>query len=65
MGELSKPGSPLEQALLCSYNFWAQTQPCSCLTQLVSLAGTAEHATTVGLTCGGTTEGEDCGEEGG
>lgn len=61
MGELGEA----ERALLCPYHFWAVTQLCSCLTQLVSPAGTAEPATTAGLTRGGAPEEEDCGEEGG
>lgn len=61
MGELGEA----EQALLCPYHFWAVTQLCSCLTQLVSPAGTAEPATTAGLPRRGTPEEEDCGEEGG
>lgn len=64
MGEPGEPGNPLEQALLCPHHFWAQTQLCSCITQLVSLAGMAERVTTAGLTRRGTEEGEDSGEEG-
>lgn len=64
MGELGEPGNPLEQALLSPHHFWAQTQLCSCVTQLVSLAGMAERVTTAGLTRRGTEEGEDRGEEG-
>lgn len=38
MGELGEA----QQALLCPYYFWAVTQLCSCFTQVVSPAGTAE-----------------------
>lgn len=64
MGELGEPAVPLEQALLSTHGFGAQTQSCSCLTQLENLTGTAENATTTGLTHRGTQEGKHCGEEG-
>lgn len=61
MGELGEA----EQALLCPYHFWAPTQLCSCLAQLVSPAGIAKPVTTAGFTYRGSPEEEDCGEEGG